>query len=106
LRLPQPGGPDPCIYIPQEQGSGGPVIPPGTGLFAIVVIVLFNILIYIYIHTHTYSATDLIENTQRYYEVYFTCLPTCMITMAVKAMCKYYGTVLMQFETTLYMFIF
>jgi hypothetical protein len=27
-RLPQPGGPDPRIYIPQEQG--GPVIPPGT----------------------------------------------------------------------------
>jgi hypothetical protein len=25
LRLPQPGGPGPCIYIPQEQG--GPVIP-------------------------------------------------------------------------------
>jgi hypothetical protein len=30
LRLPQPGGPVPCIYISQEQG--GPVIPPGTGL--------------------------------------------------------------------------
>jgi hypothetical protein len=29
LRLPQPGEPGPCIYIPQEQG--GPVIPPGTG---------------------------------------------------------------------------
>jgi hypothetical protein len=29
LRLPQPGGPDSRIYIPQEQG--GPVIPPGTG---------------------------------------------------------------------------
>jgi hypothetical protein len=29
LRLPQPGGPGPCIYIPQEQG--GQVIPPGTG---------------------------------------------------------------------------
>jgi hypothetical protein len=29
-RLPQPGGPGPRIYIPQEQG--GPVIPPGTGL--------------------------------------------------------------------------
>jgi hypothetical protein len=29
LRLLQPGGPGPCIYIPQEQG--GPVIPPGTG---------------------------------------------------------------------------
>jgi hypothetical protein len=29
LRLPQPEGPDPRIYIPQEQG--GPVIPPGTG---------------------------------------------------------------------------
>jgi hypothetical protein len=28
LRLPQPGGPGPRIYIPQEQGS--PVIPPGT----------------------------------------------------------------------------
>jgi hypothetical protein len=28
-RLPQPGGPGPCIYIPQEQG--GPVKPPGTG---------------------------------------------------------------------------
>jgi hypothetical protein len=26
LRLPQPGGPGPCIYFPQEQG--GPVIPP------------------------------------------------------------------------------
>jgi hypothetical protein len=26
-RLPQPGGPGPRIYIPQEQG--GPVIPPG-----------------------------------------------------------------------------
>jgi hypothetical protein len=30
LRLPKPGGPCPCIYIPQEHG--GPVIPPGTGL--------------------------------------------------------------------------
>jgi hypothetical protein len=30
LRLPQPGGQGPSIYIPQEQG--GPVIPPGTGL--------------------------------------------------------------------------
>jgi hypothetical protein len=29
LRLLQPGGPGPRIYIPQEQG--GPVIPPGTG---------------------------------------------------------------------------
>jgi hypothetical protein len=29
LRLPQPGGPGPRIYIPQ--GQGGPVIPPGTG---------------------------------------------------------------------------
>jgi hypothetical protein len=29
LRLPQPGGPGPHIYIPQEQG--GPDIPPGTG---------------------------------------------------------------------------
>jgi hypothetical protein len=29
LRLPKPGGPGPCIYIPQEQGD--PVIPPGTG---------------------------------------------------------------------------
>jgi hypothetical protein len=29
LRLSQPGGPGPRIYIPQEQG--GPVIPPGTG---------------------------------------------------------------------------
>jgi hypothetical protein len=29
LRLPQPGGPSPRIYIPQEQG--GPDIPPGTG---------------------------------------------------------------------------
>jgi hypothetical protein len=30
FKAPQPGGPGPCIYIPQEQG--GPVIPPGTGL--------------------------------------------------------------------------
>jgi hypothetical protein len=29
LRLLQPGGPGPRIYIPQEQG--GPVKPPGTG---------------------------------------------------------------------------
>jgi hypothetical protein len=29
LRLPQPGGPGPRIYILQEQS--GPVIPPGTG---------------------------------------------------------------------------
>jgi hypothetical protein len=29
LRLPQPGGPGPRIYIPQEQG--GLDIPPGTG---------------------------------------------------------------------------
>jgi hypothetical protein len=29
LRLPQPGGPGLCIYIPQEQG--GPVIPPAVG---------------------------------------------------------------------------
>jgi hypothetical protein len=29
LRLRQPGGPDSCIYFPQEQGSS--VIPPGTG---------------------------------------------------------------------------
>jgi hypothetical protein len=28
MRLPQPGRPDPRIYIPQEQG--GPVIPPDT----------------------------------------------------------------------------
>jgi hypothetical protein len=32
LRLPQPRGPGPCIYIPQEQG--GPVIPPGTGFLS------------------------------------------------------------------------
>jgi hypothetical protein len=30
LRLPQPGGPGPRIYIPQEQC--GPIIPLGTGL--------------------------------------------------------------------------
>jgi hypothetical protein len=29
LRLPQPGGPGSCIYIPQEQSI--PVIPPGIG---------------------------------------------------------------------------
>jgi hypothetical protein len=29
FRLPQPGGPGPCIYIPQEQSV--PVIPAGTG---------------------------------------------------------------------------
>jgi hypothetical protein len=29
LRFPQPGGPDSCIYLPQEQGS--PVIYPGIG---------------------------------------------------------------------------
>jgi hypothetical protein len=29
LRLPQPGGPGPRIYTPQERG--GPVMPPGTG---------------------------------------------------------------------------
>jgi hypothetical protein len=29
LRLPQPRGPGPRIYTPQEHGS--PVIPPGTG---------------------------------------------------------------------------
>jgi hypothetical protein len=29
LRLPQPGGPGPSIYIPQKQG--GSVMPPGTG---------------------------------------------------------------------------
>jgi hypothetical protein len=29
LRLPQPGGPGPYIYMPQKQG--GPVILPGTG---------------------------------------------------------------------------
>jgi hypothetical protein len=28
-RIPQPGGPGPRIYIPQEQGD--PVIPPGSG---------------------------------------------------------------------------
>jgi hypothetical protein len=28
LRLPQPEGPDPRIYIPQEQG--GPFVPPGS----------------------------------------------------------------------------
>jgi hypothetical protein len=28
-RFPQPGGPGPRIYIPQEQGDA--VIPPGTG---------------------------------------------------------------------------
>jgi hypothetical protein len=32
LRLPKPGGPDPRIYISQEQV--GPVIAPGTGFFA------------------------------------------------------------------------
>jgi hypothetical protein len=32
LRLPQPGGPGPRIYVPQEQG--GPVIPPGTGFLS------------------------------------------------------------------------
>jgi hypothetical protein len=30
LRLPQPVGPGPRIYIPP--GTAGPVIPPGTGL--------------------------------------------------------------------------
>jgi hypothetical protein len=34
LRLPQPGGPGPRIYFPQEQG--GPVIPPGTGYRLVV----------------------------------------------------------------------
>jgi hypothetical protein len=32
LRLPQPGGPGPRIYIPQEQGGPDiPLPPPGTG---------------------------------------------------------------------------
>jgi hypothetical protein len=34
LRLPQPGGPGPNIYLPQE--LGGPVIPPGTGFRGLV----------------------------------------------------------------------
>jgi hypothetical protein len=34
LRLPQPGGPGPRIYIPQEQGS--PVIPQGIGFRKVV----------------------------------------------------------------------
>jgi hypothetical protein len=33
LRLPQPVGPGPRIYIPQEQG--GPVISPGTGSLSV-----------------------------------------------------------------------
>jgi hypothetical protein len=28
---PQPGGPSPCIHVPQRQG--GPLIPPGTGFY-------------------------------------------------------------------------
>jgi hypothetical protein len=37
LRLSQPGGPGPRIYIPQEQG--GPVISQGTGLVSLVNVV-------------------------------------------------------------------
>jgi hypothetical protein len=33
LRLPQPGGPGPCIYIPQEQG--GPVITRALGSLSV-----------------------------------------------------------------------
>jgi hypothetical protein len=33
MRLPQPGGPGPCSYIPQVQG--GPVIPQELGFFFI-----------------------------------------------------------------------
>jgi hypothetical protein len=38
LRLPQPGGPGPCIYIPQKQG--GPVVPPGIGFVWLMYIIL------------------------------------------------------------------
>jgi hypothetical protein len=34
LRLPQPGGSGPHIYIPQKEG--GSVIPPGTGLLLVL----------------------------------------------------------------------
>jgi hypothetical protein len=36
LRLPEPGGPGPRIYIPQKQD--GPVIPPGTGFTLLLTI--------------------------------------------------------------------
>jgi hypothetical protein len=50
LRLPQPGGPGPCIYIPQEQG--GPVIPPGTDWSILVPFIT--------------PSTDRLENTERH----------------------------------------
>jgi hypothetical protein len=54
LRLPQPGGPDPLIYIPQEQG--GLVIPPGTGFpFCYLV----GLLIMKYHHILTWNLTDI-----------------------------------------------
>jgi hypothetical protein len=44
LRLTQPGGPGPCIYIPQEQG--GPVIPSGTGLIGPLTILNWTVLFF------------------------------------------------------------
>jgi hypothetical protein len=36
---------------------------------------------------------DLIQNTQRYCEIYSILLPIYTIAMAVKVMCKYFGRV-------------
>jgi hypothetical protein len=44
--------------------------------------------------TFLFSATNLIENTQRCYAIYSTLLPICAVAMAVKAMCTYCDTVL------------
>jgi hypothetical protein len=39
--------------------------------------------------TSQFPATDLIENMQRYYDIYSVLLPICTVALAVKAVCKY-----------------
>jgi hypothetical protein len=53
LRLPQPGGPDFCIYIPQEQDI--PVIPLDIGLECTVTLHFYFIPIFGYMILHNVS---------------------------------------------------
>jgi hypothetical protein len=59
LRLPQPGGPGPCIYIPQ--GQGGPVIPQALGILNLFLhLLLLNVSRWSSLHG---KGKNIIENT-------------------------------------------
>jgi hypothetical protein len=74
LRLPQPRGPEPRVYILQEQG--GPVLPPGTGFPLRRLLRLAGTTVEVF---HPASTRDLSSVISKAFFISCTCLFTSIV---------------------------